>query len=417
MVKNKLKIAFIVPRFPVISETFILNQITGLMDLDLDVRIFANKKSKINIMHEDIVKYQLMDRVKYINEEKKGTKIDENKNYNTIKLFSILEKFNVIKKSINIKKYGKRALRLKLACEGMFFLSQGPFEIYHCHFGGIGRKIAELKTIGAVKGKIVTTFHGYDLTKYVDNLGDHIYKQLFATGDLFLPISNRWSNLLVELGCSKNKINVHRMGIDIKKFKIDKDKARSRRIYKIITVGRLVEKKGIEYGILSVREVLKVYPHIEYSIVGNGPLKEKYKKLIRDNNLEKIVKMVGEKTQKEVVALMEDSDLLLCPSVTSKDGDQEGIPVVLMEAMACGLPVISTFHSGIPELVENDKTGLLVYERDYKTLSKKIIYSLEYTDIMKTIAKNARDYVSKYYDIEKQNKKLLELYYKTLEKT
>jgi colanic acid/amylovoran biosynthesis glycosyltransferase len=248
------------------------------------------------------------------------------------------------------------------------------------------------------------------LTKSVEQFGRDYYKRLFAIGNLFLPISNRWKDRLIDLGCPKEKIEVHRMGIDLNKFYPSSRRFRKGRRLKILTVGRLVEKKGIEYGIRAVREAMNAYPEIEYTIVGDGPLKESLAVVIKKLSLGRSVRMVGWKSHNEVKRLMMASDLLLCPSVTSSDGDQEGLPVVLMEAMACGLPVISTFHSGIPELVDDSKTGFLVPERSAGEIAEKIRLLVNNPDIMKVSGAKAREHVKKFYDIEMLNRRLANLY-------
>jgi colanic acid/amylovoran biosynthesis glycosyltransferase len=328
----------------------------------------------------------------------------------------ILPKLNrnlsVIFRGLNVPKYGRMAWSFNLFRKGLIFLGEKPFDVYHCHFGGLGRLVADLIGIGAVQGKLITTFHGYDITKSVKQFGRNIYKRLFTTGDLFLPISYRWKDRLIELGCSEEKIVVHRMGVDLNKFNFSSRRFCENKRLRLLTVGRLVEKKGVEYGIRGVCNAINTYPNIdfEYTIVGDGPLKEKLFLLVKELNLDKIVRIVGSKSHQEVRMLMDSADLLLCPSVTSSEGDQEGIPVVIMEAMACGLPVISTFHSGIPELVKDGETGFLVNERDVNGLAKKIKLLLENYNSLGDIGAKARTHIEKFYDIKKLNKQLVDLY-------
>ena len=92
------------------------------------------------------------------------------------------------------------------------------YDIIHCHFGFHGNRAMLLREIGALNGKLVTTFHAADLTVMLNESGRDLYDHLFAKGDLFLPISHRWRERLIELGCEESKIQVHRMGIDCKRF-------------------------------------------------------------------------------------------------------------------------------------------------------------------------------------------------------
>ena len=114
------------------------------------------------------------------------------------------------------------------------------------------------------------------------------------------------------------------------------------------------------YAIHAVAKILRKYPHIEYKIAGDGPLKNELQALIRDLDVAGNIRLVGWKSQEDIGDLLRESDLLLAPSVTGKDGDEEGTPVVIMEALAQGLPVVTTQHAGIPEVVRDGESGFLV---------------------------------------------------------
>lgn len=113
--------------------------------------------------------------------------------------------------------------------------------------------------------------------------------------------------------------------------------------------------------------------------------------------------------------LLTEADILLAPTLTRDDGDQERIPVVLMEALAQGLPVVSTYHSGIPELVQDKKPGLLVQERDFNSLVEKWKYLFVHQEIWAEMGKAGRKHVEEYYEIHKLKDQLMALYEKTLD--
>ncbi|HDK41763.1 MAG TPA: colanic acid biosynthesis glycosyltransferase WcaL, partial [Candidatus Pacearchaeota archaeon] len=267
-----------------------------------------------------------------------------------------------------------------------------------------------LKNIGAIEGKVITTFHGADMSRYIERKGNKVYNYLLENGDLFLPISERWKNELINLGCNEQKIIVHRMGVDTNKFVFTHRNLTANKKIHLLTVARLVEKKGVQYGIQAVAKAVRKYPDIEYRIVGNGPLKSEMKLLIDKLKIEDKVKLIGRKRQEDVIELMKDADILLAPSVTDNNGDQEGIPVVLMEALAQGLPVISTYHSGIPELIQDGESGYLVPERDIDALAEKLTYLIEHPDRWIKMGQEGRKYVEEYYNINKLNDRLIEIY-------
>lgn len=407
-----MRIAFIVIEFPLLSQTFVLNQITGLIDRGHEVDIYALKQGEYHKKHPALEKYNLLEYTYY--KQKPKNRILRVLQGAMLLLANEPKKIMVLLRSLNIFKYGKQAASLDLFYLAIPFLSKQPYDIICCHFGWVGILGAILRETGAIQGKLITTFHGVDISRNLQRQGDHIYDWLFDTGDLFLPISERWQERLTELGCDKEKIIVHRMGIDCSRFRFLRSQPMADGRVRFVTISRLVEKKGVEYGIRAVTKLAKIHPNIEYNIVGDGDLKENLQQLIQELNAGDIVKLLGVKQQHEIVEILNHSDILLAPSVTAKDGDQEGIPVVLMEAMAMGLPVVSTQHSGIPELVENGISGFLVPERNVNALVEKLGYLIEHPEVWLEMGKAGRAYVEKYHDIDKLNDRLVEMYQQLL---
>jgi len=139
-----------------------------------------------------------------------------------------------------------------------------------------------------------------------------------------------------------------------------------------MSVGRLIEKKGLRYAIEAVAKIVRKYPFIEYVIVGDGYERANLKRLIRNLDVNDNVQLVGWKTQNEIVQLLQQSDIFVLPSVTSCIGSQEGIANALKEAMLIGVPVITTYGAGTAELVANGKNGLLVPQKNVMALVKAI---------------------------------------------
>jgi colanic acid/amylovoran biosynthesis glycosyltransferase len=401
-----MKIAFIVNGFPYLSQTFILNQITGLLDMEYDVEIFAQFNPKEKKVHSDVEKYRIMDRINYFD-------MPRNKIKRVSKaIFLIIKNFYKsppkILKSLNIFKYGKTALSLKLLYLLTPFLDKN-FDILYCHFGPIGILGTYLKEMG-VDGKLVTTFHGYDMSGFIKSNSNNVYKKLFLNGDLLLPISDYWKRKLIRLGCNDKKIIVHRMGINLEKFKFSERRKRSGEPIKILTIGRLVEKKGHEYIIRAIAKIIKKHRNIEYIIAGDGPLEIKLKKFATELGIRKYIKFLGAVEQNEVLKLYQEAHIFALTSITANNGDQEGIPVVLMEAQATGLPMISTFHTGIPEAVVDGKSGFLVPEQDVNALIEKIEYLIEHPELWSKMGRYGRKFVEEKYDIKKLNKQLAGIY-------
>jgi colanic acid/amylovoran biosynthesis glycosyltransferase len=414
-----MKIAFMVSIFPALSETFILNQIIGLIDRGYDVKIFANQPGDFPKTHADVSKRRLQERTYYPPSINKF--MPRNMFSRVIKAWCLLmvnfpKNPVALMNSLNFIKFGKEALSLRLFYKIIPYVQQSLFkyDIIQCHFGDNGNRAVFLKDVGVIKGKIFTTFHGYDISHSINSRGIDFYDNLFKNGDLFLPISEKWKDELIKLGCEEKKIVVHKMGVDLAKFVFSPQHIGERREVKILTISRLVEKKGVEYGIRAVAKVLEGYPQVQYKIIGDGPLRGHLQSLISSLGIEQNVHLLGWEQQDDLIGMLQDSDILLAPSVTSENGDQEGIPVVLMEAMAIGIPVVSTQHSGIPELIENGTSGFLVPERDVVELYNTLMYIIDHPEIFLKIQKHARNHVETHHDINKLNDRLVGIYQKLL---
>ncbi|MEA5465665.1 glycosyltransferase [Leptothoe sp. PORK10 BA2] len=412
-----MKIAFFLGEFPAISQTFILDQIVGLIQQGHEVDVFATTVSDEDTVHPEINKYSLLERTYY------WPKIPQNyilRAFKGLKLatLNIFQNSLLILKSLNIFKHGKNAASLRLLYLCIPFINrQACYDIIQCHFGWSGLQGMHVRNIGAIDGKLITTFHGFDVTKSVHEFGESVYSSLFLEGDLFSPISNYWKQKLIQMGCDEHKLFVHRMGIDLRKFAASTAyKHKSKEIIRLVSVSRLVEKKGLEYAIRAIAKILKdrKIANIEYNIIGDGDLRDKLQQLITDLNLSDCIILHGQKKSNDVVALLNRSHVLLAPSVTSKDGDMEGIPVVLMEAMAMELPVISTYHSGIPELVDDGISGFLVPERDIDNLADRICYLMDHPDESEEMGKAGKLKIVRDYNLEQLNERLEKLYQKIL---
>ncbi|MGQ3684418.1 MAG: glycosyltransferase [Candidatus Loosdrechtia sp.] len=408
-----MKIACIVGEVPSLSQTFVLNQIVGLINLGHDVHVFAEKAGSDIKVHDDYKKYGLLERTYYY-------RIPKNKIFRLLKgIFFImkytLNNYKAVFSSLNIFRYGRKAWNFYLLFQCIPFFERGPFDIIHCHFGTLGLKAVLLKQIGVINCKIVTSIRGYDITMIPkENLG--IYHELFREGDLFLPVCQSLKERLIQEGCDEKKIVVLYDGIDCSKFEYSQRQRITGEPVKVLTIARLVEKKGVVFALEAVAGLISKGETIEYKIIGDGVLYENFKQMIEKKGVEQQIKLLGWKTHEEIKLLLEDVHVLVAPSLTSETGDQEGIPNVIKEAMASGLPVISTFHSGIPELVTDGVSGFLVPERDSASLADSLEYLINHPEICNEMGKAGRKQVEQKFDIHRLNEELEELYLTLLQK-
>lgn len=402
---GRMKIAVIVSRFPTLSETFILNQITGLLDLGHDIEIFASLNPNEEKVHNDVKKYRLMERVHYLKDMIPRNKIA--RLFKAIHLIIINFHKSPLKiiKSLNVFKYRKRALSLWLLHFIIPFLNK-DFDIIHCHFGTIGNIGVYLKQLG-FKGKLVTMFHGCDIRLGIEK-GGGIYHQLFESGDCFLAISDYNYKNLISFGANPQKIIFHPVGINVNKFLFRRQSIPVKRLNTIIilTVASLVKEKGLQYGIQAISKLLKDYPkpHLEYRIIGGGQLEEQLRKLVEELDLGEVVHFLGPLEQEKVIQEIQKAHIFLLPSVA------EALPTVLMEAQAVGLPIIATNVGGVFQAMIDGKSGFLVPERDVDALTEKLKYLIEHPEMWQKMGRAGRKHVEDNYDIDKLNDRLEKIY-------
>lgn len=408
-----MRIAFVVLGFPELSQTFILNQITGLIDRGHAVDIYALNGSEVQTSkaHPDVQKYQLLDRtyyyrapdipVNYVGRLFKGFGMLSAKLYKTPKVWL---------RSLNVWRYRRNAASLRHLYKVVPLLgTPTKYDIVHCQFGVCGLQTLFLRQFGLLQGKLVVSFRGFDISEMIQLHGDRFYNSLFKNGDFFLTNCDYFRDRIVKLGCAPEKVMVHRSGLDSKKFTFNPPTLAPQERIRIVTSGRLVEKKGIEYSIRAVAKLAKRYP-IEYKIIGDGVLRQQLQQLITELDATDTVQLLGWKDQPEIIAVLQASHIFIAPSVTAKNGDQDAPVNVLKEAMAIGLPVISTYHGGIPELIEDGVSGFLVPERDPDAIALKICHLIDHPQSWLQIASAARAQVEQNYDLHQLNDQLVDVY-------
>jgi colanic acid/amylovoran biosynthesis glycosyltransferase len=406
-----MKVAFFVAHFPVLSEPFILNQIVGTIERGHDVDIYSldGHPQDTSKVHPLVEQYQLIERTIY------AATRPNNELWRWVKGLSLLllnfhKNPGVCLQLLNTSRYFSQAKSLKMLYRALPFLEKKSYDIIHCQFSTLGVFGVWFRQLGLIEGKLISTFRGADISKFLPKWGEKVYQELFQETDFFLANCEFFKNKAVALGCESNKIHVHGSGIDSSKFFFSERYFPNDGIIRIVTTGRLVEKKGIEYVIKAIAKIAKNHPNIEYNIIGDGELKEYFVKLIADLNLDDIVKLWGWKQQKEIVDILDKCHIFVAPSVTGKDGNQDAPVNTLKEAMAMGLPVISTRHGGIPELVENGVSGFLVPERDADAIATKLSYLITHPELWEAMGKAGRVRVQEKYDMNKLNNELVAIY-------
>jgi colanic acid/amylovoran biosynthesis glycosyltransferase len=252
---------------------------------------------------------------------------------------------------------------------------------------------------------LVTSFRGCDAT-HLPRRKPRIYERLFAQGDLFLACCEATRKQLLALGCPDERLRVHHLGVNVKGIPYSEREPAEDGVVNILLVGRMVEKKGIEYALQAFAAVHRYQRRVSLTIIGDGPGRPAIEALLRKLNLAGSVHLLGAQPREAVLAEMKRAHLYLQPSVTTADGDGDGIPIALMEAMASGLPVVATWHGGISEIVADGRSGFLVSERNSHALAERLRYLVEHPERWGALGSAGRAIVEERFNVRRQTAEL-----------
>ncbi len=402
-----MRIAVVVRSFPAVSETFILRQITGLLDLGEDVRVVSDRHPGGEPVHESFRAYGLGRRVRYVHPPggRPPASSEALRAARTVGRLALRtpSALGYLSGGRSAPYGGRRKLLPRLAA------LESPFDVAHCHFGDVGLDYAFM---GEARGvPLVVSFHGYDYSRFPLQRGPEVYHRLFAATRRVLVNSEVARERLQKLGCPADQLRVLHYGLDPETFRFrERGTGRKPGPVRLFTVARLVEKKGIEYALRAVARIRAEHPDLVYEIIGDGPLREPLERLAGELGVADVVAFRGAQPQDVVRQAFHDADLFLLPSVVAGDGDQEGLPNVLMEASSSGLPILSTWHSGIPEIVLDGESGFLVPERDAEALAARLVELLCAPESWSRMGRAGRRHVEAEFDIRALNRRLREIY-------
>ena len=295
------------------------------------------------------------------------------------------------------------------------YARENNVDVLHFHYGsdaGIFYPLLKRTSLPSI-----VSFYGYDCSSFPKlywNFGKHFLKRrIFPHVNKVIAMSEDMKNDLERLGCPAGKIIVHYHGIDVQLFKsIQKYNDISDKTCLLILSG-LVPQKGHFFLLHALKSLIeKGRLNFELRIVGSGPLESKLQKFVQQNDLCSRVFFIGAVKYGSEAMFTEyrNADLFVHPSITDVNGDKEGIPGAIVEAMTAGLPIISTFHAGIPYVIENEKTGLLVNEWDVPALANAIERLMQDVELRKRLGEAAKKYAVEYLDLHKKEVELEAIY-------
>jgi len=383
----KISISFYLQHYLSPSMTFIYRQLSGVSEKYKTSVLCSNQVENLDKFPFSQVYVKRRNFLK-IKQSNIFTKI-----YGQHKLFSRNPKLSIIQ-----RKYFRN------------IVDENNIRLIHAHFGPSGIEILPLAK--KLKIPLVVSFHGYDgsvLLNYEDYLSN--LRRLFKYAHIIFPSYY----MLNELKKAVNDIpefSVIYYGIPLDKFSFINrttpyEKYSNNKKIVFLQVSNFVEKKGHYYTIIAFSKFLKFYKNAELILGGDGYLLNEIKTLVNNLGIRNKVIFKGAVNQNQVIKLMSEADIFLHHSITGPNGDKEGIPNVIMEAMATGLPCISTLHAGIPELINDRTNGYLVDEKDVESFVHKMIKLVKSPN---NFQEEARETIQSKFNLAIQNEKILRIY-------
>ena len=293
-------------------------------------------------------------------------------------------------------------------------LSKTHARLLHIYFGQIAVHLLPL--IRAWERPSIVSFHGADVLVDMNKPAyREATRQMLNAVNLVLVRSESLRRAVAQIGCDEKKIEIQRTGIPLDEFPFrERNFVAAATEWRLLQAGRLIEKKGLPVTLRAFAIFLSQHPNAKLTIAGEGPLLGQLQNLARELNMEGNVSFTGFISQAQLREIYYASHIFLHPSQTGRDGNQEGIPNSMLEAMASGLPVFATEHGGIPEAIQNGVSGVLVPERDHEKLAVALLSAVKDPAFLSGIARHGAEIVRKNFDLSEQARRLEDTYLKII---
>jgi len=388
-----MKVAYVVSLFPKVSETFILRELVELDRRGYDLVILSLKKDREPIEHREAGRFVPKTLYPSGGLSLAGSFLGELLRHPMAVTATIARVVtaHLSEPAVLVKSLATLVVSLGFARR---VRALGIRHI-HAHWASYPA-LAAWALSKLVKVPYSVTGHAHDLF-----LPNPMLPVKIRESSFFATISEFNRALLIQT-CgpeSLRKIRLIRCGLPLEQFRFGEHRPSKGAPARVISVGRLVDYKGFDVLIRACGILRDRGCELRCRIAGEGPERQALEGLVRSLGLEDVVALEGARRQDEVVRLLEEADLFVLACVTGHDGQQDGIPIVLMESMAIGVPVVSTKLSGIPELVMDNKTGLLATPGDPWHLAAAMERMLADPELVSRLVQGARRRVESEFDI------------------
>lgn len=295
-----------------------------------------------------------------------------------------------------IKRMVSEELRFYLSC-----MRETRPDLVHVHYGPDARYL--LPALRVVDLPVVVSFYGYDASSFPNRylgLGKMYLRAMFDRVQMVLAMSEDMKADLVRIGCPPDRIRIHYPnGVVPQFFSPHRRSVRPGEKTVLLNVAAMEERKGQLELLDAFARVLRHTRDAELHIAGEGPLKGRIERKVRSLALQDHVRLLGHMPYEGLPQALRDAHVFCHPSVTGRTGDKEGIPTIILEASATGLPVAATYHAGIPEAVVDGETGFLVPERDTEGLAEKLLVLIRDPGLRDRMGEAGRRHVLDRFDV------------------
>ena len=295
-------------------------------------------------------------------------------------------------------------------------LEEQKAELLHIYFGHIAVHLLPL--IRTWRGPSVVSFHGADV---MVDLEKPAYRaatlQMLDAVRFVLVRSESLGRALIQVGCPAGKIRLQRTGIPIDEIPFRARDWPADGGWRFLQACRLIEKKGLRVSLRAFANFAAKYPAATFTIAGEGPLRSELGNLAAELGIAEKVFFPGFISQTQLRELFYQSHIFLHPSERGGDGNQEGVPNSMLEAMASGLPVFATEHGGIPEAIENGRSGILVQEGDVEALARALLEWTANPEGLAEITRHGAEAVRQKFQQSAQTNTLEDYYFEAMRAT
>lgn len=287
--------------------------------------------------------------------------------------------------------------------------------LLHIFFGHIGVHLLPWLRLRSLPA--VVSFHGADAGVDLDNPAHaEATQEMFREATLVLARSESLAERIRAEGCPAEKVRIHRTGLPLAEITAAVREIPADGQWRCVQASRLIPKKGLGTTMRAFCLFREKFPNATLTFAGEGPSRSVLEALAEELSIRDAVRFTGFLPQPELRELYASSHLFLHPSETGEDGNQEGVPNAMLEAMASGLPPLATYHGGIPEAVEHERTGLLVPERDHEALAAAMIRLANSPDLYRSISAATAESVRRNFDLAEQARVLEGHYAEAIER-